>query len=95
MSGINFSPDQDFAIRLNEVEETLKMVNRKVDKIYDAVIGNEAFDQQGIIGRLKKIEQEIEKTKALKNKLIGAFVFGGAAWTIILEAFKVIIHKGS
>jgi hypothetical protein len=95
MAGNNFVNEGDFSLRLNDVEETLKVVDGKVDKIYDAVIGNEKFDQQGIIGRLKKIEQEIETTKALKNKLIGAFVFGGIAWTIVSEAIKLILTKGN
>ena len=95
MSVSNFVSDNDFSIRLNEVEETLKVVDGKVDKIYDAVIGNEKFDQQGIIGRLKKLEQEVESTKALKNKLVGAFIFGGMAWTIVSEAIKLVFSKAS
>ncbi len=95
MSVSNFVSDNDFSVRLNEVEETLKVVDGKVDKIYDAVIGNEKFDQQGIIGRLKKIELELENTKALKNKLIGAFVFGGIAWTILSEAIKLVLTKSN
>lgn len=95
MSVSNFVSDNDFSVRLNEVEETLKVVDGKVDKIYDAVIGNEKFDQQGIIGRLKKIELELENTKALKNKLIGAFVFGGIAWTILSEAIKLVLTKAN
>lgn len=85
----------EFSSRLNQVEATLKHVDTKVDKIYDAVIGNKELDQQGIIGRLKKMETELESVKALKNKLIGAFVFGGVAWTIILEAIKIIFAKAS
>jgi hypothetical protein len=85
--------ENTFTQRLNEVEETLKLVCGKVDKIYDAVVGNEKFDQQGIIGRLKKIEQEIESYRTLKNKLTGAFIFGGAMWTLILEVVKYLLHK--
>ena len=60
----------------------------KIEKIYDALVGNEKFDQLGLISRIKKLEEENEKYKALKNKLIGAFLVGGAAWTIIWEIIK-------
>lgn len=88
MSASVFGQEDGFSMRLNEVEETLKTLDGKVDKIFYAVIGNEKFDQQGIIGRIKKIEHEIENTKTLKNRLIGAFVFGGALWTVFLELIK-------
>ena len=63
----------------------------KIEKIYDALCGNEKFDQLGLIARLKKLEEENEKFKALKNKLIGAFLVGGAAWTVIWEIIKKTI----
>lgn len=79
--------------RLDDVEETLRNMDSKIEKIYDVVVGNEKFDQQGVIGRLKKLETENENNKALKNKLIGAFIVGGAGWTIILEIIKILIKK--
>lgn len=79
--------------RLDDVEETLRNMDSKIEKIYDVVVGNEKFDQEGIIGRLKKLESENENNKALKNKLVGAFVVGGAGWTIILELIKMLLNK--
>ena len=32
-----------------------------------------------------------ENNKALKNKLMGAFMMGGAVWTIIWELFKTYV----
>ena len=83
----------NLAERLDDVEETLRNMDTKIEKIYEVVVGNEKFDQQGVIGRLKKLEVENENGKALKNKLIGAFIVGGAGWTIILELIKMILHK--
>jgi hypothetical protein len=83
----------NLADRLDDVEETLRNMDSKIEKIYDVVVGNEKFDQQGVIGRLKKLESENENNKALKNKLIGAFVVGGAGWTIILELIKMLLRK--
>jgi len=79
--------------RLDDVEETLRNMDSKIEKIYDVVVGNEKFDQQGVIGRLKKLEIENENNKALKNKLIGAFIVGGAGWTFILELVKMLLRK--
>ena len=80
--------------RLIDVENTLKHVDTKVDKIYIAVIGNEKFDQKGIIDRLKKVEVEVDDIKSLKMKMTAAFAVGGALWTIIWELIRPIIFKG-
>lgn len=91
----DFSPQNDaiYLQRLNEVEATLKHVDAKLAKIYIAVIGDEKFDQKGIIDRLKTAEGKIEEFSALKNKLAGAFLVGGAAWTLIWEIIRPFIFK--
>ena len=91
MAEVIFTPDKSFMDRLNDVEGTLVKMDSKLEKIFDVVVGNETFDQVGLIGRLKKLEKESENNKALKNKLMGAFVMGGALWTIIWELFKNMV----
>jgi len=88
---VTFTPDKSFLERLNDVENTLVKMESKIEKIYDALCGNEKFDQLGLISRLKKLEEENEKYKAIKNKLIGAFLVGGAAWTVLWEIIKKMI----
>lgn len=90
---VTFPPDKSFLERLNDVENTLGKMELKIEKIYDALCGNEKFDQLGLISRLKKLEEENEKFKVLKNKLVGAFLVGGASWTIIWELLKKMIIK--
>ena len=90
---VTFTPDKSFLERLNDVENTLGKMELKIEKIYDALCGNEKFDQLGLISRLKKLEEENEKFKVLKNKLVGAFLVGGASWTIIWELLKKMIIK--
>jgi hypothetical protein len=90
---VTFTPDKSFLERLNDVESTLGKMESKIEKIYDALCGNEKFDQLGLISRLKKLEEENEKFKALKNKLVGAFLVGGAVWAIIWEIVKKMIIK--
>jgi hypothetical protein len=88
---VQFTPDSIFSNRLDDVEETLGKMDSKINKIYDVVVGDEEFDQVGLIGRLKKLEKENEENKALKNKLVGAFLAGGALWTILWEMIKTMI----
>jgi hypothetical protein len=74
--------------RLLQVENTLLEMVSKIGKIHDALVGNEKFDQVGLITRLKKLEEDNEKNKALKNRLIGAAAVGGVLWTVLWEGFK-------
>jgi hypothetical protein len=83
--------EKDVNVRLEHLETIVVKMNNKLEKIFDVVVGNETFDQVGLINRLKNLEKEADKLKALKNKLVGAFIVGGAAWTIIWELFKKLI----
>lgn len=88
MAGETLTTESAYLNRLKDVEDTLKHVDSKVAKIYVAVIGDEKFDQKGIIDRLKKCESQIDDFAALKHKLVGAFLVGGVVWTVLWEAFK-------
>jgi len=88
---VTFTPDKSFLERLNDVENTLVKMESKIEKIYDALVGNQKFDQLGLISRIKKLEEENEKYKAIKNKLIGAFLVGGAVWTVAWEMIKKML----
>jgi hypothetical protein len=79
--------------RLNSVEDTLFQLQKKIEKIYDVVVGNEEFGQKGIIKRLTELERENEKLKAVKNKLIGASMVCGALFTVAVELIKFMIKK--
>lgn len=74
--------------RLSHVERIVVQMEQKINQIYDAVVGNEDLGQEGIIKRLKRLEEEHEKNRALKNKLIGAFMVGGTFWTILWEIIR-------
>jgi hypothetical protein len=91
MSERNYTSDQDVLARMNDVENTLVGLGVKIEKIYDVVVGNETFDQVGVIGRLKKLEQEMEKLTAIKNKVLGAFLVGGAVWAVVWELIRKLL----
>jgi len=92
MSEVLYS-NEKFDSRLTAIEDTLEKLVPKMYKLYDAVVGNETFDQEGVIARLKKLESQNEKHVALKNKLIGAFIAGGAIWTLFWEMIKVLMRN--
>lgn len=89
----NDAIDKNFSQRMTDVEITLVKMEQKIEKIYDALLGNEKFDQMGLISRLKTLEKENDGYRALKNKIIGAFFIGGVSWTIIWELSKKVLFN--
>ena len=87
------SNDKDLLERIDHVENLVVRMGSKLDKIFDVVVGNETFDQEGLLSRIKKLEAESVKLNALKNKLIGAFIAGGATWTILWELVKMALKN--
>lgn len=79
--------------RLTEVENTLVDIQNKLEKIFHAVVGNTELDQLGLIGRIKKLEEDAEINKAFKNRLIGMAAIGGGVTAIIVEIIKLFIAK--
>ena len=85
--------EKDVIQRIDHVEGLVVKMSAKMEKIYDVVVGNETFDQEGVLSRIKKLEAESKQLQALKNKLIGAFLAGGAVWTVLLEAIRIWIKN--
>lgn len=83
----NSNPN-DLRNRVTHIEKAMLKISPQIDEIYKVIVGNDAFQQEGLITRVKKLEDQNEKNNALKNKLMGAFVVGGAVWTILWEVIK-------
>jgi hypothetical protein len=79
--------------RLDSIENTLEKVVQNFNKLYVAVVGNETFDQDGIVQRLKKVETEVNHWHKLRLKLVGVFLGGGVAWTVLWELAKKFVIK--
>jgi hypothetical protein len=79
--------------RLTDVENTLVDIQNKLEKIFHAVVGDTELDQMGLIGRIKKLEEDAEANKAFKNRLIGMAAIGGGVTAIIVEIIKLFIAK--
>lgn len=84
----NNSNPNDLRNRVTHIEKTILKISPQIDEIYKVIVGNEAFQQEGLITRVKRLEDQNEKTNALRNKLMGAFVVGGAIWTVLWEVIK-------
>lgn len=86
--------NKDLIKRIDHVEGLVIKMAGKLEKIYEVVVGNDKFDQEGLIARIKKLETDSKRIHALKNKLIGAFIAGGAVWTVVWEMVKFWLkHK--
>jgi len=78
----------DLKNRVNHIEKTILKISPQIDEIYKVIVGNDAFQQEGLITRVKRLEDQNEKNNALKNKFVGAFLVGGAVWTVLWEIVK-------
>lgn len=83
----NSNPN-DLRNRVTHIEKTMLKISPQIDEIYKVIVGNEAFQQEGLITRVKRLEDQNEKNNALRNKLMGAFLVGGAVWTVLWEVIK-------
>jgi hypothetical protein len=90
----NNSNPNDLRNRVTHIEKAMLKISPQIDEIYKVIVGNDAFQQEGLITRVKKLEDQNEKNNALKNKLMGAFLVGGAGWTIIWEILKKAFFAG-
>ena len=97
--------DRDFLASISDLIGTMHKIEAKVSKLHDVVIGNEEYGQEGIILKLKTIEndlekikvvdplllkQEVEHLKSYKNKLIGFFIAGGVLVGLAWEMLKSV-----
>lgn len=89
MGGEEFFNKNDILASMSDMISTLHKMDGKVKRIYDVVVGNEEFDQQGLIQRVRDLEKYKEESRARNNKLLGAFFVGGGVWTILWELIKL------
>lgn len=74
---------------LIEVRTEMKSMRAQLSMIYTAVVGNAELDQMGLIGRIKKLEEQSETTKDFKNKMIA---LGSIAGVFTAFGFELIKH---
>jgi hypothetical protein len=52
-----------------DVVATLHKVEAKVNKIYDVVVGNEEFDQKGLLARVKTLEDFADESHGIVSRV--------------------------
>jgi hypothetical protein len=73
----------------------LNTIDKDLQRLNNAVTGDRAFGQIGIIQRIDEHEKSISEFKTLKNKIIGASVVIGVVWTGVWTALSKYFFKVS
>lgn len=79
--------------RLNHLETTLTDIQTMIKKLYGAVAGDDEFDQQGLIARIKKLENDSQELKNFKAKMLGLAAGVGAVSAVLFEVIKILVRK--
>lgn len=96
--------DRNILASIADIIGTMHKIDAKVTKLHEVVVGSKEFGQEGIIEKLKNIEEDIdqvkkydlehfEKTiedyKKIKNRFIG-FAFAAG---VIVEIGREVVSK--
>jgi len=75
------------------IKNKLNAIDKDLQRLNNAVTGDRAFGQIGIIQRIDDHEKSISEFKTLKNKIIGASVVVGVVWTGVWTALTKYLFK--
>ena len=75
---------------LQEIHDRLNSIEVTLAKLTQAVIGDKAFGQKGLVEQVNEHRKYIEGDKALKNKFIGGSLVIGVVWTALLKFWDKI-----
>ena len=86
------TPSEPDPIRfeLGEIHDRLNSIEVTLAKLTQAVIGDKAFGQKGLVEQVNEHRKYIEGDKALKNKFIGGSLVIGVVWTALLKFWDKI-----
>ena len=86
------TPSEHDPIRyeLQEIHDRLNSIEVTLAKLTQAVIGDKAFGQKGLVEQVNEHRKYIENDKALKNKFIGGSLVIGVLWTALLKFWDKI-----
>ena len=72
------------------VHKDLSILNDKVDKIIEALKGNSAYGNEGLVQRVKRNEKWIEKQRYLWAKIYGGIAVSSGLAVWLMKLIKVI-----
>jgi hypothetical protein len=73
---------------IEELSSSVKQQGECIQKIYNAVVGDEKFGQEGLVNLVRKHENWIHKQKFMWAKIWGGIAVGS---TLITFALKYLI----
>lgn len=76
-----------------EIEQLSNCVKKQgecIQKIYNAVVGDEKFGQEGLVQMIKKHDLWIERQKYMWAKIWGGIAVGSAIGTMIIKFWDKI-----
>ncbi len=56
--------------RLNEMEVTLDVIDKKLSQVVDALVGNSLVKSDGLVSRIERFEREMQDLKDFKKRII-------------------------
>ena len=84
------SEEETLRYELQEIHDRLNSIEVTLAKLTQAVIGDKAFGQKGLVEQVNEHRKYIENDKALKNKFIGGSLIIGVFWTALLKFWDKI-----
>lgn len=83
---------KDSLIRLNErqadMEQKMNEIGNGFKKVQTRILGDDEYEQEGLIKEVKQIKAYIIKDKALKNRMYGGATVIAVLWTFVWEYIK-------
>ena len=76
-----------------ELKLSVHKIDSKLSKLYEAVTGDKDLGTDGIIYKIKKIENRVTDLEKYKAKLLSSFVAAGVSASIIWELVKSLFIK--
>lgn len=70
---------------LDEVSNSIKHLDGKIDRLSRAVIGDDEMGQEGLVSRVNRHDRWIEKQKLKEARIIGIGIGLGFVWTALLK----------
>jgi hypothetical protein len=73
------------AMDMENLQEQLQQMGLKVDRVFRAIIGDQEMEQPGLVHKVQRHEDYINKQKLMYAKLTGMAIAAGAIGGVVVE----------
>jgi hypothetical protein len=77
----------------NDMDTTLREMDRTLSALNQTVIGNPTYGQKGLVEEIKEIKIYVDNDKLVKSKILGGLAIIGVVWTFAWQYFMTILTK--